>query len=167
MTIMTTKLSVTFVAGFVLLGSAAAQSRIPVTPSQPTSFKRRDVGTAVGTSGAGIGIGPANPAPVPEKPVYKTVQYIGVTPERDWTNVEGKVIRGTLLAFEDGPKEKAAGPLTLVRDGKVRLLRVRTNKPSVFPLATLSALDQKFVLALDAENRKQRAAEPKDIKAGK
>ena len=150
-----------------LLRTAVAQAPVPVTPSQPTSFKKRDLGTTIGS---GVGIGSRNPKLTPAKRVFKTVQYIGIAPERGWKNEKGKTIRGTLLAFENGPKEKVIGPLTLIRDGKVRLLRAGANKPSVFPLSVLSPADQKFIRALDAENKKQgqkQKATPEPAKPAK
>jgi len=138
----------------VLLAVASAQTSVPVTPSQPTRFKKRDVGTGFRSTGSGVGIGPVAPKPAPAKPTLKTIQYIGVATERNYTNGEGKTIRGTLLAFENGPQEKVAGPLTLIRDEKVRLLRTGTNKPVVFLLSLLSPADQKFVRDLDATSKK-------------
>ncbi len=140
---------------WVMLGAAEAQTTIPVTPSQPTSFKKRDLGSSLGSTDPGVGGGPKNPKAVPAKPVYKTVQYIGIAAERNWTSDKGKVIRGTLLAFENGPKESVVGQVTLIRDGNIRLLRTGANKPSVIALNMLSPEDQKFVCDLDVENRNQ------------
>ncbi|MEZ5326876.1 MAG: hypothetical protein R3F19_17645 [Verrucomicrobiales bacterium] len=148
-----------FVVAWVMFGAAEAQTTIPVTPSQPTSFKKRNLGSSLGSTGAGVGVGPRNPKRIPAKPVYKTVQYIGIAAERNWTSHKGKVIRGTLLAFENGPKESVVGQLTLIRDGNIRLLRTGTNRPSVIALDMLSPEDQKFVRDLDVVNRNQGEAQ--------
>ena len=153
------------VVGVVMFSAVAvveAQITTPVTPSQPTSFKKRDLGTALGSTSPGVSVGPRNPRPGPTESAYKTVQYIGIATARNWTNDKGKTIRGILLAFENGPKEKLAGPLTLISDGKIRLLRTGANKPSIVSINMLSPEDQKFVRHLDAGNRNQGKAQKAD-----
>ena len=151
--------SLSIVIGCVLVaGVARAQS--PVVPSQPTKFKKRDITPSVGSGGGSVGIGPANPKQAPKK-IYKKVQYIAVSESRAWTNEKGRQIKGMLLAFEDGPREKHPGPLTLIRDGKVRMLLEGAKKPTVFPLAALSKAGQRFIGALDAQNQANSKAKAK------
>jgi len=88
------------------------------------------------------------PKPGPQK--YRVTTYITLTEERAWTNLEGKTLRGKLIAFEDMVVETTANrpppavspPAhpTVMKDGKVRILINR--KPFVIAADTLSLADQ-------------------------
>jgi hypothetical protein len=136
-----------------LIGASCLSSHGQVIPSQPTNFNNRNLGT--GVNPGTVGVAPVHPGRG-KKSV--TIQYIGVAPERAWTNAKGKVIRAMLLAFENGPAENAVKPLTIIRGEKIRLLRQGSQKPGVVALATLSDADREFVRKLDAASRKDSKA---------
>ncbi len=130
------------------VGSAAAQTASPVTPSHPARFEIRGVGSGVG---AGVIV-----SEVKRTAVQKTV-FIAVSPDRQWTSKDGRTITGSLLAFEEGEVDKAPRPLTLIKDGKIRILKSGATKPSVFPVTLLTEEGQTYVQALDASNKESAA----------
>ena len=117
---------------------------IPVTPSTPTEFKKRDLGGSLGTGSVGI-------KRAKTKPVV--ISYIAVTESRAFVNQEGKSITAQLVAFEEGDPAKLKQQLTLIKEGKIRLLVKGRGKASVLPLAKLSEDDQAFVKAVDEANK--------------
>ena len=70
------------------------------------------------------------------------------------------------MAFEEGDVAKAKRPLTLIKEGNIRLLVKGRGKASVLPLNKLSDDDQAFVKAVDEANKaaakqqKKKAAKP-------
>ncbi|HUF63754.1 MAG TPA: hypothetical protein VMN36_16880 [Verrucomicrobiales bacterium] len=130
------------------VGSAAAQTASPVTPSHPTRFETRGVGSGVG---AGVSV-----SEVKRTEVKKTV-FIAVSPDRQWTSTDGRTITGSLVAFEEGEVDNAPRPLTLIKDGKIRVLKSGTTKPPVFPITLLTEEDLSYVQALDVSNKASAA----------
>jgi hypothetical protein len=143
----------------LLSGFAVAQ----VTPAHPDRFTKRDIGG--GTSG-GVEVLPK------EGGASQTVRYIThivLSANRFWTNPEGKIVEGKLIAFEEmiaeAPKGAAPPPNptppespTVVRDGKIRLLI--KNKPVVSELTRFSAGDREFVEQVRKAYTKKPAAKP-------
>jgi hypothetical protein len=121
-----------------------------VVPTTPTQFSKRPIG---GNGGAAVGL--VTP-PKPE-PVVRMTTYVSLTPPRQWTSNDGKPILAKLIAFEDLVVEttqaaaataqpqmpKLTGKPTVVKDGKVRLLK--DKQPFEVPLERLSKPDQEFV----------------------
>ncbi len=139
---------------FGLLTSAHAQN-FPVTPANPSAFAKRDLGGGLGSSVAGV-------QRVKGKTI--TISYIAVTDPRAWKNTEGKSIVATLLAFEEGEADTVARPLTLIQNGKVKLLVSGKDKASLLPMNKLSDADQSFIKALDAFNKKAAAKKSENRK---
>ena len=91
------------------------------------------------------------PKPGPQK--QRVTTYITLTEDRGWTNLDGKTLRGKLIAFEDMVVETTADrpPVavsppahpTVVKDGKVRLLI--NGKLFVVAVDTLSVADQEEI----------------------
>ena len=122
---------------------------IPVIPSQPTDFEKRDLGSGgVGS----VEIAPPNPSQ--PKKTYRLVNYIAVSADREWSNSAGVKIQASLLAFEEGDSEKVKRPFTLIQDGNIRLLKSGAKVPHVIPMTMLSESDQEFIRALNLANRK-------------
>ena len=84
------------------------------------------------------------------KPVTKTLHYIAVSELRAFESTEGKKILARLIAFEPGnPEGKAPqAPLTVIQEGKIRLLVEGKQKVSTLPLTRLKSSDQEFVKGL-------------------
>lgn len=138
------------------LCAAEAQTRpVPVTPAHPSEFGKRRLGATLENSGVSVGV---SPRPRPAEP-RKTVrlQYIGLTPPRVWTSVKGSSIVASLVAFEEGRPEDIEDPLTVVRDGKVRLLKQERTRPYLLALDGLSEEDRRFVRQLQERVRVGRA----------
>ena len=122
------------------IGMAHAQGQgFPVTPSTPTDFTTRNLGNSV--TGASTRSEP--------KPIEKRkVTYTAVSKLRDWENTKGKVLSGRLLAFEPGNHEDSQKKLTLIREGKVRLLVESSKQFYDLSLDTLSKADQEYIAEL-------------------
>jgi len=137
-------------ASWLLVSPGLAQI---VVPANPGKFKGRTIG---GGGTGGVQVIPKDGADQ-QKVRYTT--YITLSESRPWASTEGKVIEGTLIAFEDVVIEGTQGSApptapeppkhpTVVRGEKVRLLVNR--KPVELPLSRLSQPDQKFVAELKA-----------------
>lgn len=141
-----------------LAGGSLAQRALdvpanPVTPANPGKFTTRSIG---GGSGAGIGVQEIQREPV--KKVTKVVEYIAVTDQRIWTSADGREVRAAMLAYEPGPVPKeVTKPLTLVRNGKIRLFLEKRKQVTELALAKLSKDDQAFV-KMQVEARRQARA---------
>ena len=139
---------------WALLGLAAtAGAQNVVIPSQPGKFRVRGAGT-----GADSGVSVNNP--VNPEPRTVVIQYTAVTPEREWTNTDGKKMIARLLAFST-PKEGESTPVEVIREGRVRFLMNLKREPIDYELANLGAEDQVYVKALAqaARTAAQAAAE--------
>lgn len=102
------------------------------------SGQQRDIGTG----GSSVGIKPT----APREPII--VQITAISPERDWTNLKGKVINARLLSFTN-PAPGETGPITVVVDGKVRLLLTATRKTTDYPIDQLSEADREFIATVE------------------
>ncbi|BCX47032.1 hypothetical protein HAHE_09400 [Haloferula helveola] len=103
----------------------------------PTAFETEGNG---GAARGSVSIRKTRPDQAPKK-----ITYIAVCDVRDWKNKEGQVIRACMLAFERNPADPETKPLTLVSEGKVRLLLEGRKQFNLYPLSNLSEEDQNFV----------------------
>lgn len=121
-----------FLAALVLVTGAEAQS-IPANPLAPKvdgqNSGRRNLG-GVGDIGGAVG---AKPDPAPKTVV---INYVTVTPLKEWTNLEGRKIQARVLAFS-APAEGQTGPVEVIREGKVRFLIPGKPQPVDYPLDQL------------------------------
>jgi len=85
------------------------------------------------------------PKSSPLKREVKKITYLAVTDDKAWINNEGKTIKGRLIAFDPGNKEKFIPP-TIIKDNNVRMLI--GNKAYVFPLEKLKEDNRKEILNL-------------------
>ncbi len=108
-----------------------------------------DPARTIERSGGGVGV----VSPNRKKQQDTTVTITAVSPLRQWTSVDGKIMQGRLLAFS-APKPGETGPVVVIKEGKVRLLRAGTRRHSDIYLALLSKDDQKFILKIAAEASK-------------
>ncbi|MEM7386790.1 MAG: hypothetical protein AAF514_17775 [Verrucomicrobiota bacterium] len=138
---------------FLILAIGPVELVAQVTPAHPSEFGRRGVGSGLNPAMAGV----RSSGSGQKKTI--TIHYLAVSKERDWTNRKGTVIKATLLAFEAGNEMKPGQALTLISDGKVRLLVRGRKKPSLVALSDLSAADQKFIKTVDRANRESANAD--------
>ncbi|NNE92777.1 MAG: hypothetical protein HKN23_14115 [Verrucomicrobiales bacterium] len=124
----------------LVFGSFAASTAMAqiVVPGTPNKFKKRDLS---GNTSTGATIVKR------EQPKPKTITYTAVSPIRLWTNKEGKVMKGRLLAFS-APTDPKLGPTEIIRDGKIRLLVDQAKAPTDYPLEKLAQADQIFVRSI-------------------
>jgi hypothetical protein len=118
-------------------------------PKTPTAFETQNTGVQKDE----VAKFPDKNKKAPEKRNFTAVSEM-----RTWRDAKGAIIRGRLLAFEAGDQSTSAAPLTLIRNGKVRLLVEGRKMFSELPLARLSPEDQAYVKALDAARRKKASA---------
>jgi hypothetical protein len=147
----------------LIFALVSGHSLAQVTPAHPDRFTKRDIGG--GTSG-GVEVLPKNGG-APQTVRYIT--HIVLSTNRLWTNPDGKIVEGKLIAFEDliaeAPKGTAPPPNpappeapTVVRDDKIRLLI--KNKPVVSDLSRFSAGDREFVEQVRKAYIKKPSAKP-------
>ena len=86
------------------------------------------------------------PKASPIKREVKKITYLAVTDDKSWINNEGKTIKGMLIAFDPGNKEKFIPP-TIIKDSNVRMLIGK--KAYVFPLEKLREENRKEILELN------------------
>ena len=86
------------------------------------------------------------PKASPIKREVKKITYLAVTDDKSWINNEGKTIKGRLIAFDPGNKEKFIPP-TIIKDSNVRMLIGK--KAYVFPLEKLREENRKEILELN------------------
>jgi hypothetical protein len=129
-----------------------------VVPATPKKFVTRPIGGTTSTGDVSV-----TPGAAPAKNRYTT--HIVLADTRAWTNMDGKVIMGKLVAFEDLVVETLPGATpptpvppahpTVVRDGKIRL--IISQKSSLVPLDRLSQADRDFVEKLRQAHAKPTA----------
>jgi len=85
------------------------------------------------------------PKASPLRKETKKITYLAVTDDRAWVNNEGKTIKGRLIAFDPGNKEKFIPP-TIIKEDKIRMLI--GTKAYVFPLDKLREENRKEILNL-------------------
>lgn len=148
----------TLVLPLFVFGNLASAQNFPVTPANPTEFKKRDLGGTLGSAVAGVSS---------VKPKTITRRYIAVSDKRVFGSSEGKEIMAQLIAFDQEDVEKAKLPLTLIRDGKIRLLVEGKQKASVVPLSRLREEDQAFVRSVEEANQAAAKQAPDEDAAKK
>ncbi len=127
---------------------------LTATAEDPLEEQRKALGERNLTNGGANVVSPR----LPKREV--TIVYLtAVSAPRQWTAADGRKMVGRLMAFPP-PKSGQQGPLEVIRDGKVSLMRSGTKKPVEFPLEKLSAEDQKMVKAI-AEAVKKSAQNAK------
>lgn len=126
-------------------------------PTTGKKFETRSINGSGGNTGVSI-----NSTPQPTTTKARLVSYFSLSELRQWKSSDGRSLMGSIIAFEDAVVEldaanvaaareaaqKAPAPalpskITLIRDGKVRLLV--SNKPFEVRLEKLSDEDHKFV----------------------
>lgn len=112
-----------------------------VVPANPNQFTKRNLGE---NGGAGSSTGASAVTPQSRTVV---VQHIAVTPVQAWVSAAGKTMEARLLAFS-APEPGEAGPVEIIRDGKVRFLVTGRKEPVDFPLAGLDEKEQAKIKAL-------------------
>ena len=136
----------TFLLGVTLASPALAQIVFPVTPATPTDFETKDLGNSLSSEGL-----------IKETPPPQTIRktFTLVTPVREWRNAKGVIVKGALVAFEAGDHSKSDHPLTLVHEGKVRLLVDGKKNYSLIALSSLSKADRDYINAQIAARAKK------------
>jgi hypothetical protein len=140
-----------------LTGGVLAQIDIPANPGK---FDGRSIGG--GTSG-GVEVIPK------ESPKIRYTTHVILSPSRQWTSSDGKVIEAKLIAFEDlvtdgvqgdAAPEPPAPPKhpTVVRAEKIRLLVNR--KPVIVALERFSQADRDFVEQTRIAHQKKTPPNP-------
>jgi hypothetical protein len=145
------------VAAAIWLSLAAVSYGQLTLPPNPGDVVRRKLGEGGGVTGAGassVNISPLTPAPR-----TIVIHYVAVSAMRAWTNAEGKTMTARLLAFS-APKEGQAGPVEVIRDGKVRFLLEQGKTPVDYPLASLSQPDQIDIKAIAQAAKREAPANP-------
>jgi hypothetical protein len=131
--------------GALLAGLVGAEENDGPLPQTPTAFETEPTGdTSEGTADF----------LKPGKGSKKKLSFTAVTKSRDWRDAKGKLVRGRLLAFESGKVTTGEQPLTLIKEGRIRLLVDGAKKVSKVPLSSLSSEDQAFVKKLAAQKKK-------------
>jgi hypothetical protein len=118
-----------------------APASAQVVPANPNQFTKRNLGD---DGGAGSTTGASAVTPQSRTVV---VQHIAVTPVQAWVSATGKTMEARLLAFS-APEPGEAGPVEIIRDGKVRFLVTGRKEPVDFPLAGLDEKEQVKIKAL-------------------
>lgn len=175
----------------LLLTAPVHWSQSQVVPTTPRSFEQRNPGNRpapraldIGPGDIGRGVGQQQPR---DQTTVRTVSYIALGPDREWTSADGQVMTAKVIAWQDSveqtvtqgrPTEEQTTPRAdasqipsdfvpiVLNDNQVRILRGR----DVFalPLDRLSEEDQAYVRQLDEAVRAtaarraeaQRAAQP-------
>ena len=133
-----------FVLILLILGvgihSGQAQTTLPASPKK---FVTRKNGSSTG-AGSSIGLIPATKKP---KTTTITITYTVLTKEREWENIDGKIMKARLLAFPSliETTSKKDSHFTVVRDQKVRFLMSHNKRPAIYPLDKLSDFDREYI----------------------
>ncbi len=85
----------------------------------------------------------------PERPApeVKITYLTAVSTPRQWSTLDGRSMVGQLMAFSS-TQTNNDGPIIVIKNGKVNLMRSGAKKPSEFPLAQLSPEDQELVKSI-------------------
>jgi hypothetical protein len=137
---MNTGVSSRIIVSLVLFGCATSVSA-QVVPANPNQFTKRNLGE---NGGAGSSTGASALTPQSRTVV---VQHIAVTPVQAWVSAAGKTMEARLLAFS-APEPGEAGPVEIIRDGKVRFLVSGRKEPVDYPLTGLDEKEQAKIKAL-------------------
>ena len=129
------------IISFLVLCGSIAPVSAQVVPKNPNQFTKRKLGD---NGGAGSSTGASAVTPQSRTVV---VQHIAVTPVQAWVSANGKTMEARLLAFS-APEPGDAGPVEIIRDGKVRFLVTGRKEPVDFPLTGLDEKEQVKIKAL-------------------
>ena len=129
------------IISFLVLCWSIAPVSAQVVPQNPNQFTKRKLGD---NGGAGSSTGASAVTPQSRTVV---VQHIAVTPVQAWVSANGKTMEARLLAFS-APEPGDAGPVEIIRDGKVRFLVTGRKEPVDFPLTGLDEKEQVKIKAL-------------------
>ena len=129
------------IISFLVLCGSIAPVSAQVVPQNPNQFAKRKLGD---NGGAGSSTGASAVTPQSRTVV---VQHIAVTPVQAWVSANGKTMEARLLAFS-APEPGDAGPVEIIRDGKVRFLVTGRKEPVDFPLTGLDEKEQVKIKAL-------------------
>jgi len=148
----------------------------PQKPGARPGPRGLDIGP--GNVGGGLGL-----APTREETTVRTISYIVLGPDREWTNTDGQVITAKVIAWQDSveqtvtpgkPTAEQTNPTAnpddiphhfipvVIKNDQVRILRNR--QAFALPLNRLSEDDQAYVRQLDEAvraNAARRAAAEK------
>ena len=139
---------VLFSLGFIFASTALCQS---IVPPNPNRFDTRGSG-----GGASVGASVIER----ERPKTQVITFTAVSPQRVWTNTDGKAILARLLAFS-APENPNDGPTVIIHDGNIRLLLEKAKQPTDYPLKKLSQPDQLFVKSIAQAASKRPPAKTK------
>ncbi len=147
-----------------------------VVPTTPTKFQTRGLGTS--TSSNGLSSASAAASVAKPEPTFRTITYLTLSGQRQWTSTDGKPLLAKLIAFEDivvetkgaaQPAPAAAPTLpnkpTVVSNGKVRLFF--NNKPYELALDRLSQADRDFIATVERAVVAKPVAAPAMVPATK
>lgn len=129
------------IISFLVLCGSIAPVSAQFVPQNPNQFTKRKLGD---NGGAGSSTGASAVTPQSRTVV---VQHIAVTPVQAWVSANGKTMEARLLAFS-APEPGDAGPVEIIRDGKVRFLVTGRKEPVDFPLTGLDEKEQVKIKAL-------------------
>lgn len=159
-----------------MVGSLRAQAVAPpshdlVKPGSDTRSGPRGLDIGPGNVGGGLGLVPKR-----EETTVRTISYIVLGPDREWTNADGQVITAKVIAWQDSmdetvtagkPTEEQTNPTAnpddipphfvpmVIKDDRVRILRGK--QAFALPLSRLSDDDQAYVRQLDEAVRANAA----------
>jgi len=151
-------LMVAYVAGLALATGVppfADPDKDGPLPKTPTAFETENTGGALEEEAK-------FPDQKKKKKKPQKLNFTAVSEVRDWRDTKGTIIRARLLAFDAGDRSASKEPLTLIMDGKVRLLIEGRKMFSEMPMKRLSPEDQTFVKGLDAARRRKFTEAKKD-----
>lgn len=149
--------------GVLLMLASFSTATAQVVPTTPGRFKLKPFGETGSTSGV-------TTMPKPVETTYRQITYIALSQPRQWKSTDGKSLLGKLIAFEDivveskkaAPDAKAEpampGRITVVRDGKARLLV--NSKPYEVSLDRLGEDERNFVKAIETNVNAKAAKKP-------
>ncbi len=154
------RLSPAILPSLALVCACAAEV---VIPANPKKFGSRSIGGGVSPGASVIPKNGTKPA------TTRHTTHIILSESRIWSSVDGKIIQGKLIAFEDliveapqGAAEPALPPPpakpTTIRNGKVRIYV--NQKPFEIPLSRLSEADQELILQIQAAIEKKSRKSP-------
>ena len=129
--------------GVALLPRTSTGQGFP-NPPLPNPFDN-GVGTSFETRNTGKSL-ESHPQVEKKKVTPRRVHYIVVSDPREWTRRDGRTVRASLVAHESGPVKGDSPPLTLLKDGRIRLLLEKRRQVATVELTTLSSADQAWVL---------------------
>ncbi len=150
----------TVLAGIILVCVSSAQT---VVPANPGKFKLRPIGDGVSP---GVEVIPKD-EPKPATARYTT--HLVLSESRIWSSIDGKIITGKLIAFEDLVAETpqgAAKPVlpppptkpTVISDRKARFL---VNQKAIeIPLARMGEADRELIGQIQAAIEKKAQKTP-------